>query len=121
MRRDINGCVGWRISMFEAITAWSTIVVAIGTLLSVFVAYRGIRSQTQSFANSVSADLALKLVRDFQSDENEKKRSRVADAFLKGLRIAETEDLFDEFEKIGLFVRKGLLDADVAYSFFFHG
>jgi len=51
--------------MFEAITAWAAIATAIGTLLGVYVAYRGIKSQTQSFANSVSADLALKLLHDF--------------------------------------------------------
>lgn len=30
------------------------------------------------------------------------------------------DDLFDLFEAIGLFARRGLLDPDVAHSFFFH-
>jgi len=106
--------------MFEAITAWSTIVIALGSLLSVYVAYRGIKSQTRSLANSVAVDLALKLLHDFDSSANKERRSRVADAFLKNLRLAEMEDLFDVFETIGLFVRKGFLDADIAHSFFFH-
>jgi cbb3-type cytochrome oxidase subunit 3 len=106
--------------MFEAITAWATIAIAIGTLLSVYVAYRGIKSQTQSFANSVAANLALKLVHDFDSSENRGRRSRAANALLNHLALAEIEDLFDVFETIGLFVRKGFLDADIAHSFFFH-
>jgi cbb3-type cytochrome oxidase subunit 3 len=71
--------------MFEAITAWATIAIAIGTLLSVYVAYRGIKSQTQSFANSVAANLALKLVHDFDSSENRGRRSRAANALLNHL------------------------------------
>jgi hypothetical protein len=110
----------WSEAMFEAITAWATIVIAIGTLLSVYVAYRGIKSQTESFASSVSADLALKLVHDFESDENRGRRSRTADALLKHLKLSEIDDLFDDFEMIGLFVRRGLLNPEIAHSFFFH-
>jgi len=106
--------------MFEAITAWATIVIAVGTLASVYVAYRGIRSQARSFANSVSADIALKLLHDFDSEDSRKRRSRVADALLKKIRLAEADDLFDMFDTIGLFVRKGQLDAEIAHSFFFH-
>ena len=106
--------------MFEAITAWATIVIAIGTLLSVYVAYRGIRSQTRSFATSVSADLALKLVHEFDSSENRELRSRAANALLKREKVCEAEDVFDFFETVGLFVRKGVLDSDIAHSFFFH-
>jgi len=106
--------------MFEAITAWATIVIAVGTLASIFFTYRGMQSQARSFAGSVSADLALKLLRDFESRSNVELRSRVSNALLKGLRLAEAEDLFDFFEQIGLFVRRDLLDAEIAYSFFFH-
>jgi hypothetical protein len=106
--------------MFEAITAWATIVIAVGTLASIFFTYRGMQSQARSFAGSVSADLALKLVRDFDSDPYKNLRSRAADAFLKKLRLNEAENLFDFFEQIGLFVRRGLLDAEIAHSFFFH-
>ena len=106
--------------MFEAITAWATIVIAIGTLASIFFTYRGMQSQAQSFAGSVSADLALKLLRDFETDSSLELRSRVSDSLLKGLRLSEAEDLFDFFEQVGLFVRRGLLDDEIAYSFFFH-
>jgi hypothetical protein len=106
--------------MFEAITAWATIAIAIGTLASVYVAYRGIRNQARSLANSVSADLALKLLHDFDSRESRERRSRVADALLKKINLVEIDDLFDMFESVGLFVKKGLLDVDIAHSFFFH-
>ena len=106
--------------MFEAITAWSTIVIAVGTLASIFFTYRGMQKQTQSFAGSVSAELALKLLHGFDDDSFRSLRSRVADAFLKKLRVGEAEDLFDFFEQIGLFLRRGLLDVEIAHSFFFH-
>ena len=106
--------------MFEVITTWATIVIAVGTLASVYVAYRGIKSQTRSFANSVSADLALKLLHDFNSEVSRKRRSRVADALLKKIDLVEVDELFDMFESVGLFVRKGMLDTEIAHSFFFH-
>lgn len=106
--------------MFEAITAWATLVIALCTIGSVFLAYRAMQNQVKSLASSVSADLALKLVHDFDSDANIARRGRVSNAFIKGLNLSETEDLFDFFEQIGLFVRKGLIDADIAHSFFFH-
>jgi hypothetical protein len=106
--------------MFEAITAWATIVIAVGTLASIFFTYRGMQSQARSFAGSVSADLALKLLRDFEGDSNLELRSRVSDALLKGMRLGEAEDLFDFFEQVGFLVRRGLLDHEIAYSFFFH-
>lgn len=73
-----------------------------------------------SLASSVSADLALKLVHDFDGSENLARRSRVSKALVNKLNLSEAEDLFDFFEQIGLFVRKGLIDAEVAHSFFFH-
>ena len=104
----------------EAVTAGTTVATAIGTLISVYVAYRGIRSQARNFRNSVSADLALKLCSDFDEKDNLARRSRVAHALINEIPLVECDDLFDKFEAIGLFYRKGLIDADVAYSFFFH-
>jgi hypothetical protein len=48
------------------------------------------------------ADLALKLTDDFDSDANKARRSRVSSAFINGLKLSETDDLFDFFEQIGL-------------------
>lgn len=86
--------------MFEAIAAWAIIAIAIGTLASVYVAYLGIKSQTQSLANSVSADLALKLLHEFNSKDCWERRSRVADAFLKKINLVEIDELFDLFESM---------------------
>jgi hypothetical protein len=107
-------------TMNETITTWATLAIAAGTLVSVWVAYRAFRSQVKSFAASVSADLVLKFVHEFESDVSVARRGRVAEAFLKNLKIAEADDLFDFFESVGLFVRKGLIEADVAHSFLFH-
>jgi cbb3-type cytochrome oxidase subunit 3 len=62
--------------MFEAITAWATLVIAVCTIAGVYVAYRAMLSQAKSLAASVSADLALKLTHDIDSDAN-KARPRV--------------------------------------------
>jgi cbb3-type cytochrome oxidase subunit 3 len=106
--------------MFEAITAWATVVMAICTIASVVVTYRAMRAQVKNMADSVSAELALKLTHDFDSEVNKKLRGRVSNAILNGLNIADADDLFDIFEQIGLFVRKDLIDADIAHSLFFH-
>lgn len=88
--------------MFEAITAWSTIAIAVATFGGVYVAYKALKSQGESLANSVSADLALKLVKEFDDEEHRKLRSCAADAFLKHLKQSEIDNLFDTFEMIGL-------------------
>jgi|ERR1035438_285282 hypothetical protein len=106
--------------MNEGITAWAAVVSTLIALLGVRIAYRAFKSQVTSFAGSVSADLALKLSHDFDSEASIARRGRVANAFLNNLRIAEADDVFDFFEQVGFFVRKGLIESDVAHSFFFH-
>jgi hypothetical protein len=105
---------------YEAITAWAAVASTLVALLGVRVAYYAFKSQVRSLAGSVSADLALKLAGDFDSEVSIARRGRVANAFLNNLRIAEADDVFDFFEQIGFFVRKGIIEADVAHSFFFH-
>lgn len=104
----------------ETLMAYAAVGSAMIALLSVGIAYRAFRSQVKSFASSVSADLALKLVQDFDSEASVARRGRVANAYLSNLKIAEADDIFDFFEQLGLFVRKGLIEADVAHSFLFH-
>jgi hypothetical protein len=106
--------------MNAAITAWAAVASSLIALLSVGIAYRAFKTQVTSFRSSVSADLALKLVHDFDSEAWLARRGRVANAYLNSLKIAEADDVFDFFEQIGFFVRKGLIEADVAHSFFFH-
>ena len=62
----------------------------------------------------------MKLAQGFDSEVSVARRGRVANAYLNNLRIAEADDVFDFFEQIGFFVRKGLIEADVAHSSFFH-
>jgi hypothetical protein len=106
--------------MNETITAWAAVSSALFTLLSVGVAYRAFKSQVKNLTSSVSADLALKLAHEFDTDKLVARRGRVAHAYLNGLKISEDEDIFDFFEQIGFFVKKGLIEVDVAHSFFFH-
>lgn len=104
----------------EAITAGAAVASALIALLGVGVAYYAFQNQVKSLAGSVSADLALKLGDNFDSEVSVARRGRVANAFLNNLKIAEADDVFDFFEQVGFFVRKGLIEADVAHSFFFH-
>jgi hypothetical protein len=95
-------------------------VSALIALFGVSVSYRAFKNQVKIMAGSVSADLALKLADDFDSEISLARRGRVANAFLNNLKIAEADDVFDFFEQVGFFVRKGLIESDVAHSFFFH-
>jgi cbb3-type cytochrome oxidase subunit 3 len=106
--------------MFEAITAWATVVMAICTIVSIVVTYRAMQSQVKNMADALSAELALKLTHDFDSEKNKNLRGRVSHAILNKINSSEQDDLFDIFEQIGLFVRKGLIDAEIAHSLFFH-
>jgi hypothetical protein len=105
---------------FEALTAWATVAIAVATIASIYVTYKAMKKQVESLANSVSADLALKLVHDFESPEKVALRGRVAQATLQNLTLSESDDLFDFFELIGFYVRRGQIDAETAHSFFFH-
>lgn len=106
--------------MFEAITAWSTVAIALATIASIYFTYKAMQSQVQSLKDTVSADLALKLLRDFDTLANRQLRRRVAHGVLNNVKDSVIEELFDFFEQIGLYVRKGLIDAEIAHSFFFH-
>jgi hypothetical protein len=117
---DWDGVSTGGADMNEAIMAWAALASALTALVGVGIAYHAFKSQVKSFASSVSADLALKLVQDFDGESSVARRGRVANAYLNNLRIAEADDVFDFFEQLGFFVRKGLIEVDVAHSFFFH-
>jgi cbb3-type cytochrome oxidase subunit 3 len=106
--------------MFEAITAWATVVMAICTIVSVVVTYRAMQGQVNKMKDALSADLALKLTHDLDSETNKKLRGRVSHAILNKINSSEQDDLFDIFEQVGLFVRKGLINVEIAHSLFFH-
>lgn len=106
--------------MEDPITAWSTFALAMLSVAGVGISYWGIRKQTRSFAASVSADLCLKLVDRFESQEMQIVRSKAAKALRDQSSLHAADDVFDFFEIVGLYVRLGTLDKEIAHSFFFH-
>ena len=87
--------------MNEAITAWAAVASALIALSGVKVAFFAFKNQVKSLAVSVSADLALKLADNFDSEVSIARRGRVSNAFLNNLKIAEADDVFDFFEQVG--------------------
>ncbi|MGB6133819.1 MAG: hypothetical protein WBG54_18705 [Acidobacteriaceae bacterium] len=106
--------------MEDPITGWSTFALAILSVAGVGISYWGIRKQARSFAASVSADLCLKLLDRFESREMQIVRSNAATALRARSGLRAADDVFDFFEIIGLYVRLGTLDKELAHSFFFH-
>ncbi|MFZ0662736.1 MAG: hypothetical protein WAM66_08595 [Acidobacteriaceae bacterium] len=106
--------------MAYSVAAWSTLALAILSLIAVGISYWGIKKQTASFASSVAADLCLKLTDRFDNDQMLETRSRAAKALLDKSNLQQADDVFDFFELIGLYVRKKVLDAEIAHSIFFH-
>ena len=120
--------------MTDPITAWSTFALAVVTFISLWVSifavrasYRGIKEQTDSFKKqtdsfvaSVSADLCLKLMDRFDNPVMLHKRNNAAKALIDGENLSEADEVFDFFEIVGLYVRRGVIDAELAHSMFFH-
>jgi hypothetical protein len=106
--------------MTDPVASWSTLALAIFSLAAVGVAYWGIKKQTESFATSVSADICLKLIDRFDSPAMLATRSLAAKALLDKSHPDQADDLFDFFELVGLYVRRNMLDTEVAHSMFFH-
>jgi hypothetical protein len=111
----------------ETITAYSTLILALFSPLSVWIAYYAIKKQNeqtkQSNANfrlSLGADLAMKLDAQFNSKDFRAIRSKAAQSLLNQVNIENAEDVFDFFETVGLFVRLGTLNDEIVHNFFFH-
>jgi hypothetical protein len=104
----------------DPITSWSTFALAVFSLVALLVAYLGIKSQAESLAKSVSADLCLKMVDRFDSPEMRIKRNSAAEALLSGTDLSATDEVFDFFEILGLYLRKKMLDPELVHSMFFH-
>jgi hypothetical protein len=102
------------------LTSWSTFALAILSFVAVGISYRGIRSQAQSLAASVSADICLKLIDRFDGAPMLATRAIAAKALLSKSNLDQADDLFDFFELVGLYVRRNMLDKEVAHSIFFH-
>jgi hypothetical protein len=106
--------------LYDKITAWSTLALAVLSMVSCYVVFWGIRRQTQSFAQSISADLGFKLHDRFDSPTLKEIRKKATNTLLAGKRSADVDDLFDFFETIGFYVDRGLLDERIAHTLFFH-
>src|ERR1017187_417030 len=106
--------------MTDPVTSWSTFALAVFSFVAVGISYLGIKRQTESFAKSVSADLCLKLTDRFDSPDMVIKRKLAAKALLEKANLDSVDDVFDFFETVGLYVRRKMLDEEVAHSMFFH-
>jgi hypothetical protein len=115
----ITGSVG-EVALYDKITAWSTLALAALSLVSCFIVYWGIKRQTESFAQSVSADLGFKLNDRFDGPALKDARKKATEALLENKKTADIDDLFDFFETIGFYVDRGLLDERIAHTLFFH-
>jgi hypothetical protein len=106
--------------MVDPLASWSTFALAVLSFVAVGISFWGIKKQAESFARSVSADLCLKLVDRFDGVEMRRTRSTAAKALLEKTDLTPADDVFDFFELIGLYVRKDIIDIEVAHSMFFH-
>lgn len=106
--------------MTDPVTSYSTLALAIFSFAAVGISYWGIKKQTESFAKTVSADLCLKLIDRFDRPSMLTTRTLAATALLDKSKLEDADDVFDFFETVGLFVRREMLDKEVAHSMFFH-
>ncbi|MGC9291119.1 MAG: DUF4760 domain-containing protein [Acidobacteriaceae bacterium] len=100
--------------------AWAGVAAA---CVSALIALWGFWKQNKSYKESLALELAMKLDEKFNSKKFRKLRSLAAQALLNQgneNQIADCEEIFDFFEPIGLFVKRGSLDAGLVHNFFFH-
>jgi hypothetical protein len=95
--------------MTDPVTSFSTLALAILSFVAVGISYWGIKKQTESLAKSVSADLCLKLIDRFDRSSMITARSLGATALLTQSKLDDADDVFDFFETVGLYVRRGIL------------
>jgi hypothetical protein len=97
----------------ESLTAIGTLIIALATVVAIFL-------QNSSFKASLAADLAMKLGDQFDREEFKTIRSRAARSLKNHISEEDAEDVFDFFETVGLFTRRGALDVEIVHSLFFH-
>jgi len=93
----------------EAYAAVAAVIVSL--LVFAYQTYRG-RFRT-------SIDLALKLKEQFDSRSFGAKRHSAASALLINKMAMEAEPIYDFFDMVGLLVRKGAIDREIAWSIFY--
>jgi hypothetical protein len=88
---------------------------------------RQIKEQQENFDRQIAeyrlalyAETTLRFEKRFNGPRFTQIRSKAARALLNKQDEVEAEDVFDFFETLGLFVKRGALDEGIAYSVFFH-
>lgn len=116
-----------RLIYATCIMAGSTAIAAMAAGASAYYARRSVNEQKKSFEKqlreyklTLSAETALKFESKFNDLNFKRIRSRAATALLNQQNETETDDVFDFFDTLGLFVRLGALTEEIAYAIFFH-
>jgi hypothetical protein len=99
--------------MWESITAVGTMALAGVALLAWY-------SQNKSFKLTLGADLLMKLDERFQKPNFKQSRAEAASSLRDHDDEGRAEDVFDFFDTMGLFVRRGALDKEFVHNAFFH-
>lgn len=109
---------------WNAVTGIATVVTAFAAIGSTWAAIFAVKRQNENFERSnqgfrlsLSADLALKLDGTFNSNAFRKSRAVAAKSLLRQEEMVESEEVLDFFETIGLFMKSGALNEEIAYSF----
>ncbi len=112
------------------ITAWATIVVAVGTLATVLMMWHSIREENERAriaANEereqnhfrISVEVLMRLDSQFDEPRFKQKRKLAAQAILKNnTKDDNIYDIMDFFETVGLMVRRDALDKEMVWSEF---
>jgi hypothetical protein len=97
---------------YNAVASWSALAAAIVAIVGMILEGRRKRF-------SLGVDLILKLNEQFDSEQFRERRRRAA----KGIReekFAEAEEVFDFFDTVGMFTRRGALDKKIVWSVYSH-
>jgi hypothetical protein len=92
--------------------------VAVITAFGVIFAIYSSISESKRFRFAQSVELVLKMDDRFDSPLIQKVRTKAARSLLKK-STADLDDMLDFFETIGMLVRRGALDKEMAHEMFF--
>jgi hypothetical protein len=96
------------------------IFAGIATVAAAVIACVALYVQHRSFRLTLAANLSMNLDERFNSEELRSARALAARSLKGHTQEEEAEDVFDFFDTIGLFTRRGALDDEFVHSMFFH-
>jgi len=109
------------------VMAAATVAAALAAIASAQYARKAISDQQKNFDKqlaeyrlTLSSETVLKFQAAFDETNFKKARVAAAQALLNGQDEHAAEDVFDFFDTVGLFVRMGALNGEIAHSVFFH-